>query len=179
MPNAEGMVPVNSLLSRFNLITRVTKALAGPMKPSWTPVHPLISRCVLQFSESLPPRVSLIRRSVSQSATKPTSSGSGTAAVFAHEMAVCAATRAGVLAPIIKLVMAITAHMSKGVLLTTPVVHFRYYGRGDSWQMALPGCRPGGWPASTWSELLLLDMWPAAGYSSTKSAPVSPRVHST
>ena len=179
MSNCVGMVPVNPLLARLNPVTRERKPGLESMKPIWTPVHWSMGVIVLQFSESLPPRVSLIRRSVSQSATKPTSSGSGTAAVFAHEMAVCAATRAGVLAPIIKLVMAITAHMSKGVLLTTPVVHFRYYGRGDSWQMALPGCRPGGWPASTWSELLLLDMWPAAGYSSTKSAPVSPRVHST
>ena len=70
------------------------------------PSHAVIGLVVSQFSEAVPRRVSLAARSVSQSAIRLESSGSGIAAVLAHDV-VCAITGMGA-SPmvIIKAVMA-------------------------------------------------------------------------
>ena len=101
VPRATGMVPVNCLLLRSNLVTRELETVM--------PSQSVMGIIVLQFREAEPHWVSLIPSSVVQSATRLGASGSGIAVLLMHEMVVfCSATGASAIS--MRLVMIIADH---------------------------------------------------------------------
>ena len=101
VPSAAGMVPVNCLLLRSNLVTRELETAI--------PSQSVMGIIVLQFREAEPHWVSLILSSVVQSATRLGASGSGIAVLLMHERVVfCSATGASAIS--MRLVMIIADH---------------------------------------------------------------------
>ena len=101
VPSAAGMVPVNCLLLRSNLVTRELETVI--------PSQSVMGIIVLQFREAEPHWVSLILSSVVQSATRLGASRSGIAVLLMHERVVfCSATGASAIS--MRLVMIIADH---------------------------------------------------------------------